>query len=226
MSDYIVKNAKVYTQDKERPWAEAFAVRDGRFACVGTNEEVTAWAAQIGAAEDDAGGLSADVKELDLGGKFVMPGIVDSHAHIAMSVFLGGDDNDDEFPLYDCKSKEEVLQKLKALVKKHPLRLFYAMFYGKVEIMADDPITRDDLDKVVRFRPVILMESECHSAILNSAALRYFKIREDSEDIAPGLSMYYRDAKGRLTGMITEMTMVPILATETPKEKELRPSRC
>ena len=222
MSDFIVKNAIVYTQDKSRPWAEAFAVRDGRFACVGTNEEVSAWAMQTGAAEDEAGGLSADVKELDLDSKFVMPGIVDSHAHIAMSVFLGGDDDEDEFPMYDCKSKEEVLQKLKNLVRKHPLRLFYAMFYGKVEIMADDPITRDDLDEIVRFRPVILMESECHSAILNSAALRYFKIREDSEDIAPGLSMYYRDAKGRLTGMITEMTMVPILATETPKENELR----
>ena len=45
MSDYIVKNAKVYTQDSSRPWAEAFAVRDGRFECVGTNEEVEAWAA-------------------------------------------------------------------------------------------------------------------------------------------------------------------------------------
>ena len=43
MNDYIVKNAKVYTQDKEHPWAEAFAVRDGKFACVGTNEEVEFW---------------------------------------------------------------------------------------------------------------------------------------------------------------------------------------
>ena len=216
MNDYIVKNANVYTQDKEHPWAEAFAVRGGKFACVGTNEEVEFW---VVSQESEV--LTEPVETLDLDGKFVMPGIVDSHTHIAMSVFLGGDD-DDAFPMYDCRSKEEVLQKLRDMVREHPFRLFYAMFYGKIEILADDPITRDDLDKIVRFRPVILMEGECHSAILNSAALRYFKIKENTEDIAPGLSRYDRDENGRLTGMITEMTMVPILATETPKENELR----
>ena len=216
MNDYIVKNANVYTQDKEHPWAEAFAVRGGKFACVGTNEEVEFW---VVSQESEV--LTEPVETLDLDGKFVMPGIVDSHTHIAMSVFLGGDD-DDAFPMYDCQSKEEVLQKLRDMVREHPFRLFYAMFYGKIEILADDPITRDDLDKIVRFRPVILMEGECHSAILNSAALRYFKIKENTEDIAPGLSRYDRDENGRLTGMITEMTMVPILATETPKENELR----
>ena len=217
MNDYIVKNANIYTQDKAHPWAEAFAVRDGKFACVGTNEEVDFW---VISQETEV--LREPIETLDLGGRFVMPGIIDSHAHIAMSVFLGGDDDDEEFPLYDCQSKAEVLQKLKDLVRKHPFRIFYAMFYGRVEILADDPITRDDLDKIVRFRPVILMESECHSAILNSAALRYFKIKEDVEDIAPGLSCYNRDENGRLMGMITEMTMVPILAVETPKENELR----
>ena len=221
MSDYIVKNAKVYTQDKSRPWAEAFAVRDGRFERVGTNEEVEAWAAaQDADGRTDAGNQAASV--MDLGGKFVMPGIIDSHTHIAMSAILGGDDDDESIPMYNCKSRDEVLQKLKEMVRSHPHRLYYAMFYGQIEIMAGDPITRDDLDKIVRFRPVILMENECHSAILNSAALRYFGVRNDTEDIAPGLSRYDRDAKGRLTGMITEMTLVPILSIEKISEKQLR----
>ena len=208
----IVTNAKVYTQNDAMPKAEAFAVEDGKFVCVGSNEEVRQWAANH----------AKTMEELDLDGKFIMPGIIDSHTHIAMSAFMGGDDEDDEFPMYDCKSKAEILDKLKALVKKHPFRMFYAMFYGQIEALADDPLTRDDLDKIVRFRPVVLMESECHSAILNSAALRYFKIREDTPDIAPGLSRFDRDEKGRLTGFITEMTMVPILASQTPSEKELR----
>lgn len=208
----IVTNAKVYTQNDEMPKAEAFAVEDGKFVCVGSNEEVRQWAADH----------EKTMEELDLSGKFIMPGIIDSHTHIAMSAFMGGDDDDDEFPMYDCKSKAEILEKLKDLVKKHPFRVFYAMFYGQIEALADDPLTRDDLDKIVRFRPVVLMESECHSAFLNSAALRYFKIREDTPDIAPGLSRYDRDENGRLTGFITEMTMVPILASQTPSEKELR----
>ena len=183
----IVTNAKVYTQNDEMPKAEAFAVEDGKFRQWAADHEKT-------------------MEELDLGGKFIMPGIIDSHTHIAMSAFMGGDDDDDEFPMYDCKSKAEILEKLKDLVKKHPFRVFYAMFYGQIEALADDPLTRDDLDKIVRFRPVVLMESECHSAFLNSAALRYFKIREDTPDIAPGLSRYDRDENGRLTGFITEMT--------------------
>ncbi|MDO4869332.1 MAG: amidohydrolase [Bacillota bacterium] len=208
MKEYAVKNARVYTQDMDRPWAEAFVVKDGKFALVGSNEEADA--------------CGKDMEVLDLGGKFVMPGIIDSHAHIAMSVFLGGDDDDESMPMYDCRSKAEVLAKLKALVKRHPFRLYYAMFYGKVEILKDDPITRDDLDQIVKFRPVILVEEECHSAILNSAALRYFKIGEDEADIAPGLSRYERDAAGRLNGTITEMTMVPILGIETPSKQELK----
>ena len=213
----IVTNAKVYTQNDAMPKAEAFAIEDGKFACVGSNEEVRQWAAEHAKAAE-----AAAVPELDLGGKFVMPGIIDSHTHIAMSAFMGGDDDDDEFPMYDCKSKAEILDKLKAMVKKYPFRLFYAMFYGQIEALADDPLTRNDLDKIVRFRPVVLMENECHSAFLNSAALRYFKIREDTPDIAPGLSRYDRDDKGRLTGFITEMTLVPILAAQKPSKKELR----
>ena len=43
MKNYIVKNATIYTQNKEQPWAEAFVVRGGKFVCVGTNEEVDNW---------------------------------------------------------------------------------------------------------------------------------------------------------------------------------------
>ena len=130
----IITNAKVYTQNDAMPTAEAFAVEDGKFACVGSNEEVRQWAADH----------EKTMEELDLGGKFIMPGIIDSHTHIAMSAFMGGDDDDDEFPMYDCKSKAEILEKLKALVKKHPFRMFYAMFYGQIEALADESLKVDE----------------------------------------------------------------------------------
>ena len=117
----IVTNAKVYTQNDMMPKAEAFAVEDGKFVCVGSNEEVRQWAADHEKATED-GVMPKYISELDLGGKFVMPGIIDSHTHIAMSAFMGGDD-DDAFPMYDCKSKAEILDKLKAFVKKHPFQL-------------------------------------------------------------------------------------------------------
>ena len=62
-----IKNAKIYTADKD-PLASAPAVKDGKFVYVG-----------------DEAGLSKYAGEVtDLGGKSIMPGIIDSHVHVTM----------------------------------------------------------------------------------------------------------------------------------------------
>lgn len=200
MDNYIVKNAKVYTQNKAQPWAESFAVENGKFTAVGSEDQVAEYAKAAGSA----------FETLDAEGRFIMPGIIDSHTHIALSVMLGGDDEDDT-PMYDCESKAEVLDKLREMKKKHPFAMYYCMFYGYMDIFRNDPLTRDDIDKIIKHRPVILMDNECHSAYLNSGALKYLKISEDTEDLAEGYSMYGRDENGRLNGFMTEMTMLPIM---------------
>ena len=69
-ADKIIKNAKIFTADKNQPRATALAVKDGKFVYVG-----------------DEAGLSAYEGEVeDLGGKFVLPGIIDSHVHITTGV--------------------------------------------------------------------------------------------------------------------------------------------
>ena len=67
-ADQIIKNARIFTADKSKPTATALAVKDGKFIYVG-----------------DEAGLSAYEGEVtDLGGKFIMPGIIDSHVHVTM----------------------------------------------------------------------------------------------------------------------------------------------
>ena len=62
-ADKIIKNAKIFTADKDHPLATSLVVKDGKFVYVG-----------------DEAGLSAYEGEVtDLGGKFIMPGIIDSH---------------------------------------------------------------------------------------------------------------------------------------------------
>ncbi len=69
-ADMIIKNAKIYTADRDHPLASALAVKDGKFVYVG-----------------DEAGLSAYEGEVtDLGGKFIMPGIIDSHVHVTMPI--------------------------------------------------------------------------------------------------------------------------------------------
>ena len=199
----IIKNARIYTSDERQPWAETAVIEDGKFTYVGPSEGGPEEAYAFDSAEDKT------IKVVDLGGRMMLPGFIDSHTHVALSVMMDGDD--DSFPIWDCKSKSEILEQLKAHVKKHPFSFYYAAFFGLVEALGDEKLTKEDIDKIVKHRPVILLEQECHSAWLNSGAMKFLKIKEDIEDMAPGYSFYERDEKGRLTGCITEMTMLPIL---------------
>ena len=201
----IFTNANIYTSDSKNPWAEAAIVQNGRFSFVGKKEEI-------------------DVREgdniYDLGGRLVIPGMIDAHTHIGLSVMTG---DDDDMPVWDCKSKQEVLESLKTYAKKHPFRLYYCMFFGQVEVLGKEGLNKSEIDKIVKRRPVILLDKECHSAWLNSAALKLLKINDDTPDLAPGYSYYERDRDGRLTGCLKEMTLLPILKLSGSKpKKEMR----
>ena len=65
-ADKIIKNAKIFTSDKAHPMATALVVKDGKFVYVG----------------DEAGLSRYEGEVTDLGGKFIMPGIIDSHVHV------------------------------------------------------------------------------------------------------------------------------------------------
>jgi predicted amidohydrolase len=89
-ADKIIKNAKIFTSDKEHPMATALVVKDGKFVYVG-----------------DEAGLSAYEGEVtDLGGKFIMPGIIDSHVHIT---FGAGYEFADMGLRFDCEGKQGAL---------------------------------------------------------------------------------------------------------------------
>ena len=67
-ADMVLLNGKVFTADKARPMAQALAVADGKVLAVGSDAEISALA--------DAG-----TQRIDLGGKTLMPGLIDTHAH-------------------------------------------------------------------------------------------------------------------------------------------------
>ncbi len=67
----VFYNAKVFTTEPHDPYAEAVAVRGEKILAVGNLSEVT-----------KAAGASA--KRVDLGGKTLFPGFIDSHSHSMM----------------------------------------------------------------------------------------------------------------------------------------------
>ena len=66
--DRIVLNGKIWTEDDERPLAQAFAVSGDRIVALGTDEQIRRLA-------------SPDTAVLDLRGRLVVPGFQDSHLH-------------------------------------------------------------------------------------------------------------------------------------------------
>src|SRR5256885_11654508 len=65
-------HGRIYTNDPQHPWAQAFAVRDGKITCIGTISHVTL--------ECTSG--EAHAQTIDLHEKFVMPGFNDAHVHL------------------------------------------------------------------------------------------------------------------------------------------------
>ena len=68
MADKVYKNGFVYTVDAVLTQAEAFAVKDGKFIAVGSNDDMK-------------GFTGKNTKIVSLKGKMVMPGLIDSHIH-------------------------------------------------------------------------------------------------------------------------------------------------
>ena len=67
-ANVVYRNGFIYTVDGVRSRAEAFAVKDGKFVAVGSNEDMKAF-------------IGENTKTVDLKGKMVMPGLVDTHIH-------------------------------------------------------------------------------------------------------------------------------------------------
>lgn len=75
MNRKILINGKIYTEDKRNPWAEAVAIEGKHFVHVGTSKEVLAYAKFH---------WNEDFETVDLGGKTVLPGLIEGHTHPAM----------------------------------------------------------------------------------------------------------------------------------------------
>ena len=69
-ADKIIKNAKIFTADSKNPQATALVVNEGKFVYVG----------------DEAGLSEYEGEVTDLGGRFIMPAVIDSHLHVTTGV--------------------------------------------------------------------------------------------------------------------------------------------
>ena len=193
-ADLIIKNAKIFTADSDNPEASAMVVKDGRFVYVG----------------DESGLSDYEGETMDLAGAFLMPGIIDSHVHVALSVAF--EYADMGIPI-DCSGKKDVLESMAEAIREDPRQSRYRFVLARASLQGED-LTKEDLDVICPDGELMVIEEECHSIWVNSRLLARFNITDDTPDPRPGLSYYVR-RDGHVTGNIYEVAIMRFLLDGT-----------
>ena len=162
-ADTVYNNGKIYTVNESQPWAEAVAIKDGKFIAVGSNTNVAA--------------LTGDkTNVVDLEGNFVMPGIFDLHTHPFITPWYGSMNLSLEKP-DDAKA---ILDEVRVYAKENPDKEWIIGGQWSLGVFPDDNPGKELLDEIVSDRPVALLDQTGHSMWLNSKAMELAGITSDS----------------------------------------------
>jgi predicted amidohydrolase YtcJ len=158
-ADLVVSDARIYTADTHRSMAEALAVKDGRLVYVGSAKGAKAF-------------IGPETRVELLGGRLVLPGLIDSHIHA-----LGIVDLD----VCNLKSEAKSLRALADFVRgciehyKVPAGEWVSVrqwnYSNGNEPDSDHPTLRAALDKASTAHPVQLLGNDGHHGAFNSIAL-------------------------------------------------------
>ncbi len=184
MSNKIFKNGKIFTSNKEMPYADSFIVEDGIISWIGKESEMP----------------KKDYPVVDLEGKRVIPGLIDCHMHPVI--------------LADCAQKisclppttnsiEELAEAIKKVSKdKKEGQWIQGWGYDEEKFAEHRAPNRWDLDKGSKDLPVELLRSCSHVRAVNSKALELAGITKDTPD--PSGGEIVRDENGEPTGILRE----------------------
>ena len=207
LTDTVYTNGKIYTVDETQPWAEAVAIKDGKFLIVGSNAEVEAVTGK-------------DTEVVDLSGGFAMPGIGDVHIHPALVMpkraFCGLPGT-----FYE-PTEQQTIEALKQCIEEYPedREWFIAAGFSPAA-MSEGTLTREFLDQLIPDRPAYVEdETGGHSAWFNTRAMEAAGLSKDYIDSSEGY--YSRTADGDLAGMAYEGAVNPLLNALPPFDVELK----
>ena len=196
----ILHNAKIYTLNPIQPQAAALVV-DGQPAPVG---RIIA----CGDAEEIIESYGHLAKQVDLGGRVVLPGMVDSHLHFkqyALSL---------QYLALHNLSKAEILQAVKEKAQNSPPGE-WVRGHGWSQANWDNQFpTARELDEAAPDHPVLLTAASLHSSWVNSAALQLAGITANTPDPANG--RFGRLEDGSPDGMLYEEA-TPLVMKAVPE---------
>jgi hypothetical protein len=180
----IVKDAVIYTVDKDFSTATAMAINDGKIVAIGTNEEIT----------DNY----ASDQVIDAKGKFIYPGLFDAHCH-----FYGFGLTLQEVELRGTTSMEEIIERLQKFQKEKNVDFIIGNGWDQNDWKIKKFPSKELLDKYFPNTPVILNRVDGHAIVVNSKALALAGITSTTKAVGGQIEVI----NGELTGILVDNPM-------------------
>jgi predicted amidohydrolase YtcJ len=186
--DLVLTNGKVVTVDERFTIAQGLAVRGERIVAVGSSQDMAKLA-------------GPGTRQIDLGGRTLIPGLIDNHLHLLRA----GGTWELELRWDGVDSRKRAIEMIRERARQVGRGGWVFNIGGWATAQFSDdrrPFTREELDGIAPDNPVALQESY-YQVFLNSRALTAFGIeagKPDPPDFVSGSIL--RDAAGRPTGVI------------------------
>jgi predicted amidohydrolase YtcJ len=202
LADTILYNGKIHTMKSRDDIVEAVAIKDETIISTGGHKDVRSLS-------------GSKTVEIDLGGRSVLPGLIDTHTHLETVA-----EGMIHVNLKGARSMGEVLKALKENVPENPDQWVVSSFWHPLAQLREKRLpTKLDIDRVCPLNPVLLL-TVGHVAIANSRALEIAGL----EELVPGLNpdVLGRDPlTGNLNGILQENAIHLVQKMIPPHEENL-----
>ena len=159
-ADLVIINGKVFTIDKDKPLAEAIAVKGEKIIAVGSTSEISSLIEK------------GSTKVIDAQGRLVIPGFNDAHVHF-------GPLDPDFIELRYTTDPSVITQKVKEQVAKSKPGELIRGGHWEHEMFTDKKWPAKELiDKVSPNNPVMLSRADGHSVLVNSYVLKHPELQK------------------------------------------------
>lgn len=183
-ADWLFHNGKIITVDKNFSLQQSVAIKDGLIVGVGSNAAMRTW-------------RGPKTREIDLGGRAVIPGLIDAH----IQATLAGLSWDNELHWEPLQSLADGLQLIAAATKRRPPGSWIVVGGGWVPTQFAERRfpTREELDGIAPRHPVYIQYLS-QGALLNGAGLAAAGITDKTANPTGG--RFEKDSNNRLTGWL------------------------
>ena len=186
----VLTNAIIFTANDNAPFANTVAFDGEKIVYVGKSE-----------LNELRKRFTDDTKIIDLNGKMIVPGFIDSHAHPGMVSQSAW-----HIRLPWTEDVDELLDFVREYAAKTPKEEapFLYFEYYPTSMFGEKGPTKELLDTAVSDRPCLCQDFGEHLHWVNSKMIELLGVTKDTPDPVPGLEMFVRDENGEPTGWVKE----------------------